>query len=247
MMSGNNAEKINKPERPQQGGYKIEDSLKRPRHFLAAGVVLLFLAVSVEAEASSPAALNEEGNRHFAEGRYADAEKAYRAALVRDPEKPEILYNLGNSLIRQGNFAPGIQALRRAAASGDRGVQKKGWYNMGIAHFLTGRFSEAAASFIETLKLDPDDQDAKHNLELSLTRISPRHRDDSADELPPEKMPGVSGYLQEPPQAENEHPGRSMSKEETMRLLDAFHQREIEEQRQLLRHRLRQNSDRKDW
>jgi len=81
-------------------------------------VVMAVLSASPYAAAGSPAA----GSRRRRTGRepavcpgkYEDAEKAYVEAQVKSPGKPEVLYNLGNALIKQKKYDQGLQSLRQS-------------------------------------------------------------------------------------------------------------------------------------
>ena len=90
---------------------------------------------------------------------------------MKNPGKPEVLYNLGNSLIKQKKYDQGIQSLRQSANKGDKAIRENSWYNTGNALFETGRFKDSAEAFVQALKLDPSDNDAKHNLELALLKL----------------------------------------------------------------------------
>ncbi len=92
-------------------------------------------------------------------------------AQVKNPGKPEVLYNLGNSLIKQKKYSQGVQSLRQSANKGDKAIRENSWYNTGNALFEAGHFKDSAEAFVQSLKLDPSDKDAKHNLELALLKL----------------------------------------------------------------------------
>jgi len=69
------------------------------------------------ARQSDPAVLAQhamEGERALAEGRYADAEKAYETLLKMSPATPEVHARLGLIYFQQGKFNVAIPALREA-------------------------------------------------------------------------------------------------------------------------------------
>jgi len=121
--------------------------------------------------AESAGSKNKDGNRLFEKGQYQDAEKAYLEAQAKMPGRPELSYNLGNSLIKQKKFTQALQALRQAASRGDTGLQVNSWYNTGNALFDMRSYKDAAQAYIQALRLNPGDRDAKHNLELSLRKM----------------------------------------------------------------------------
>jgi len=134
--------------------------------------LILLLGAPVPALAgSSPGSSNREGNRLYADRKYEEAEKAYLEARAREPERPELDYNLGNALLRQKKYDDAAQSLRNAVARADRSLQARSWYNLGNGHFEAGRFQDAAQAYVEALKLAPADRDAKHNLELARRKL----------------------------------------------------------------------------
>jgi Ca-activated chloride channel family protein len=241
---------------------------------------VLFAVVSILANlsisrAESLASKNKEGNLLYAQGKYEEAEKAYLDAEVNSPGKPEVLYNLGNSLIKQKKYNEGVQALHQSISKGDKGTKSNSWYNTGDALFSMGNYKDSAEAFIQALKLDPADKDAKHNLELSLLKLKQQEQKQSnasqkqqnpGNSAPEQPSTGKEG--QKPPNKQNQEgagkenkqnesakkqPGQanqragSISKEKAAQILDAVQNQELEQQRKLLEHRARQRTNEKDW
>src|SRR5262245_38793739 len=94
--------------------------------------------------AATAGSKNKEGNRHFAEGNYDEAFKAYVEAQAKDGDRPELLYNVGNTFIRQKKYEQALQSLRQAASKGDKGLQAESWFNTGNALFDMGKFDDSA-------------------------------------------------------------------------------------------------------
>ena len=55
-------------------------------------------------------------------------------------------------------------------------LRAQAYYNMGNSFYRQGQFAEAIAAYKEALKLNPDDQDAKHNLELAQQQLEKQQR-----------------------------------------------------------------------
>ncbi len=134
-------------------------------------IILSMIAAPSEVLGESVAAKNKRGNRLFEEGKFQEAERAYLDAQAESPDRPELLYNLGNSLIKQKKYQQGVQSLRQAGKKSSRELQANSWYNMGNAFFDKGEFKEAADAYIQSLKMRPADHDAKYNLELALRNL----------------------------------------------------------------------------
>jgi Ca-activated chloride channel homolog len=210
-------------------------------------VAFVFAATLPVSKAESLASKNEEGNRLFAQSRFEDAEKAYLEAQGKAPGKPEILYNLGNSLIKQKKYDRGIQALHQSMNQGNQGVKESSWYNTGNAFFSMGKFKDSAEAYIQALKLDPSDQDAKHNLELALLKLKQQEsKQQNENSNQNRRSAGQNGSMasQTPPSAPREG---SISREQALQILKALQSRELEDQRELLERRATQRTDKKDW
>jgi Ca-activated chloride channel homolog len=229
-----------------------------------------------ELRAESLASKVREGNRLFAEGKYAGAETAYMDAQVKNPGKPEVLYNLGNSLIKQKKYSQGVQSLRQSANKGDKALRENSWYNTGNALFEAGRFKDSAEAYVESLKLDPSDKDAKHNLELALLKLQEQQQSaahqkpKNSDHSKQDKSSSGDNGQQQPRQSEQEGQNKSggnkdqpdsakqqesskaqlpgsVSKEQAAQILDAVRAQELEQQRKLLEMNARRISNGKDW
>ena len=103
----------------RQSMAKIQPRTKNfaARCLLPVFVIIVILTALPHLHSESLASKNKEGNRLFSQEKYNDAEKAYLDAQIDNPGRPEILYNLGNSLIKQEKFDQGILALRQSMGS----------------------------------------------------------------------------------------------------------------------------------
>ena len=223
--------------------------------------------------AESVAGLNREGNRLFAEGKYADAEKAYVDAQAKTPGRPELLYNHGNTLIKEKKYEPAVQQLRQAVNKGDRGIQASAWYNSGNALFETGKYQDAAQAYIQALRINPADLDAKHNLELALRKVqeqqkqpgegngqqNPQQSRSQQQPAPQDKQQTQASQQPHPSDAqERNKPANpqatqadrregSFSKEQALQILDALQNQELVDQKKRLERIERRRAVGKDW
>ena len=213
--------------------------------------------------AESAAAKNKEGNSLFEQGNYEDAEKAYLEAQGNVPGKPEILYNLGNALIKQNKFDQGIQSLHQSIGKGNKEIREHSWFNAGNASYLAGRFKDSVEAYVQALKLDPADKDAKHNLELALMKLKEQNSkndksnpsgdnkenpqqadDDNQSGAGNGNDQNASAKQQTPPPAQ---PEGSISREQALQILDAMKSRELEDRRQRMVRPEQQQGNKKDW
>ncbi len=249
--------------RPSEGRTIV---LRQKVAMMVAGLVFLS---GTAAMAQSAAAKNKEGNRLFVQGKFQDAEKAYLEAQADMPGRAELSYNLGNALIKQNRYDQALSTLRQAIAKGDKNLQAEAWYNAGNALYDIGSYKEAAQAYIEGLRLNPADEDAKHNLELSLRKMQKQEQQQKQDQNSNQQNPKTSGQdeksqgsgqqqqeqksqsegvgQQKPEQAQAGQPTGTFSKERALQILDALRNQELAEQRRLLEQQAHRKPSARDW
>ena len=122
-----------------------------------------------------------EGAEHFEAGRLEEALKAFSRAEGAFPDAPENDLNIAGVHYRlgeaeggpvSGEEGPLAEALRgyQAALGGgaDGEVRRDAFYNLANTLFRAGAFREAAAAYGEAIALDPEDREARQNLERAL-------------------------------------------------------------------------------
>jgi serine/threonine protein kinase/Tfp pilus assembly protein PilF len=100
------------------------------------------------------------GDRLSGEGRYAEAESAYRAAIAAAPDFAYAHASLAVPLCAMGRYAEADTACRVAIQLAPSSAI--GHHNLGHVLEGQGRHEDAAAAYEEAVRLDPDDP-AGHN------------------------------------------------------------------------------------
>ena len=120
---------------------------------------------------------NEEGNALFEKGEYEAALRRYLEAQQEGRTRPELHFNAGDALYKQGKYAEAMQEMGRAAEGTHPDMSAATHYNLGNALFQQGKFQEAVGAYKKSLELKPDDIDAKINLELALEKLNQDQQD----------------------------------------------------------------------
>lgn len=128
-------------------------------------MVFLFAALGASAQNMSERSEVRRGNRQYNKGNYEKSIERYERALGAAPESFEAIYNLGNALYKAERFDKAEQTMRKAAADSLRadGERAEAFYNLGNAQFKQQKYKEALESYKQSLRLNPDDQEAKYN------------------------------------------------------------------------------------
>lgn len=189
------------------------------------------------------------GNTAYVRGNYDEAQAAFQRATLDKPDDPVAHYNLGTALYRQGNFREAAQtfqaSLSRYSEQSAKQIAKQTakqtknilsqssiFYNLGNAQFKAGNLTDAISSYQQTLRLDPQDADAQHNLAVALQLL--RQQEDLTQQA----------NRSTAPKTEPDDMGRA----ETRRLVERFSENENRLRRKLLQQQRKSGYRReKDW
>lgn len=152
-------------------------------------VVLMLLAltaVSLTACTVSASQANDVGNASYASQNYEIAVESYQRAQDIEPSRSEIPYNSGNAYFKLRDFEQAREQFQIAIVEGDVDLARDSLFNLGNTFFENFEFELALEAYKEVLRLDSTDQDAKHNLELTLMQLQ-RVSEASRQELPPDE------------------------------------------------------------
>lgn len=159
------------------------------------------------------------GNEAFSLEEFESASEFYRDAQILHPQGPVSALNLGISEAKQGNTDRALNALSRALqlSGEDATLRSRALYNLGVAHLENAialkddKKREAAVeqaiaaldAFDETLRLEPDNEEARFN------REQVRHLLNFIAEPPPpqeqqQQQQGESGGEGQPQQQDSE-------------------------------------------
>jgi Ca-activated chloride channel family protein len=150
------------------------------RRLLAALAIPLLLAAGPD-----PSKLNEKAMAAYEAGEYDEALQSFTDALVDAPESPELHFNIGTAEYQLEHYDEALDQFRSVLPSGKKDLIASAHYNMGNCLYrqaekdiLQGRgeeviqkYESAVKSYIEALKINPDDVQAKYNIEFIRRKI----------------------------------------------------------------------------
>ncbi len=111
-----------------------------------------------------------DGNERLASGDAAGALRHYEDAEKAAGARPEIAYDRGNALYRLGRGAEARETWRRSQERGTGSLSSRASQNIGTALAAEGDRDGAIAAFVEALRRDPRNEDARFDLEVLLRR-----------------------------------------------------------------------------
>ena len=85
---------------------------------------------------------------------------------------PARLFNEGNAAYRQGRYEDAIAAYNKVLAGGVRSSAV--YYNLGNSYYRTGKLGFAILNYERSLRLDPANDDTRHNLRFVSSLVQDR-------------------------------------------------------------------------
>lgn len=125
-----------------------------------------------------------KGNERFHQKRYSDSKKHYREAsryAPNDNERRKLKFNEGDVSYMTEDYENAIANFSRSLRSEDREVQKKAFFNMGNSYLRMGRYKDAIDAYISALRIDPNYENAKKNLEFLMREKERKERDNNGE------------------------------------------------------------------
>jgi tetratricopeptide (TPR) repeat protein len=162
------------------------------------------LALCLLACGTTPAEVNNAGHGPYLGGDYPAALESYRNAQGRAPESGEPHYNSGNALYRMEEYEDALQSFDESLRHAAGELRSHGFFNRGNAAFQQEQYHQAVEAYKEVLRMDPDDRDAKHNLELALSRIPPEDQQEQDEQQEEEEQDQQEQDQEEKDESEEE-------------------------------------------
>ncbi len=134
---------------------------------------LLLLAALVfnftEASAQSANKLIKDGNTSFNNQNYEQAKTQYQQAIAEDSTNAKTVFNLGNAYYKAGQKDSALMQYELASKKfGDAENKGKSFYNKGVVLQNDKKLPECIEAYKQALRLNQNDEDARHNLQKAL-------------------------------------------------------------------------------
>ena len=153
---------------------------------LGLGLLLLPAAVTAQAQDEEPPATAEYSSPYAAwdAGAYDQALRGFADHQTERPDDPELSLNVGAAHYKLSDFEAADGQFYRAAAIGDDELRAQAFYNLGNSAYRQGQLEDAVDFYMASLEANPDDLDAKFNLEFVREEMRRRQQQnqDSQDQ-----------------------------------------------------------------
>ena len=215
--------------------------------------VLLFYAIIViflgSTYAQSSRKKVAQGNRLYSEEKYDEANNKYQDALLEDPGSFLIPYNVGDVLYKKKNYDKALESYQKALNSTDPLFQSQTYYNQGNALYRQGKLEESILAYEQALKLNPNDEDAKYNLEFVRNKLkenADKNKDQNQQQEQQQQEQQQKEQKQESSQNQDEkkdqeqkqnpmqNQEKAMSEEQAKQLLDLLKEKQKDLKRKMV-------------
>ena len=204
-------------------------------------IALFFLAVLGVIQADAQSSAVREGNKLYREGRFEEAVSAYDEVLRRTPDDITAMYNRSNALARKGDKSTAMSGYDKLLeAVKDPKILQRSWYDKGVLHQQAQQLDESITAWKEALKLDPEDQQARENLQKALREKKRQQEEQKKDEPRDKKEQQKEQQKPQPQQSK-------LTQKQVEQLLKAMEQKEKEIQKKMQQRGGSPTQPEKDW
>ena len=124
----------------------------------------------------------KKGNDAYEKKEYGKAIDNYRNVIEKNPLNATAQFNLGNALYRNKKSDEALgayeNAINNANATADKSVS---FYNKGVVLQNNKKLPECIDAYKKSLKLNPDDEDARQNLQKALQQQKQQQQKEKKD------------------------------------------------------------------
>jgi Ca-activated chloride channel family protein len=177
-------------------------------------VFLVALYTPVSGQAASPYQAVQQGNAFYQNGRYGEAAEQYGNAGYLLPDAAEIHFNQGNVAYKQQDYGKAREHYTQALQTTDRTLEGKVKFNLGNVEYQQAlqnlqqpqaampHLRSAMTYYRDSLDVDPQQQDARYNLELSHLLLHKLHQEQQQQDQQQQGQPQDQQPQAQPQQAQ---------------------------------------------
>ncbi len=138
---------------------------------------ILFLGMTFTFAQSTRSLVND-GVKLYKDQKFSDAEVSFKKGAEKSPDNFEAKFNLGDAYYKQQRYDEAMKSYQSAMVDAKNDLDKsKIYYNVGNSLLKSQKVKESVGAYKESLKLNPDDQQAKYNLSYALNQLKNKNQD----------------------------------------------------------------------
>jgi len=155
---------------------------------------------------------------------------------------------MGNASFRSEKHDDAVQLYDNTIASStDKPVREKAYYNKGVAYSKEKKLQESIDAWKESLKLDPNDNEARENLQKALLELKKQQQQQQQNKDKKDDKKKDQEKQPKEQQQQQQQPQSKLNKQQVEQLLKALQQKEKEIQQKMQKGTASPNKPEKDW
>jgi tetratricopeptide (TPR) repeat protein len=195
-------------------------------------ISFLLIIANVVSFAQDVNGLIADGNDFYRKQQWVKAELQYKRALEVSPANREAKFNLANTLLKQNRNAEAEKLLTELNnEQNDPAFRSKVNYNSGVKLTTEKKLEESIEAYKQALRLDPNDQEARENLQKALLELKKKQ----------------SSNKQQQKQKQEQKPKPKISPQQADQQLKKLEQKEKEVNQRFQKNKAGAGSQPKDW
>lgn len=140
---------------------------------------VFFLGLSFSSFAQNDAEVIKKGNEAYKKADYTAAAASYGEAVKKNDANSTAQYNFGNALYKSDKKEDAIAAYDKAQANMAKPAERSNaLYNKGVVLQNDKKLEDCITAYKNALKLDPNNEDARQNLQLALKKQQDKQKQD---------------------------------------------------------------------
>ena len=216
----------------------------------ATRVTALLLAAGLMTAGRAGADVGSTRRRGLAlerQGKWADAVKAYQEALVLEPDNVRIHYDLGRALYESKQLPEAGDHVQLGVLTKQKPMRARTLYNLGNTQFRQQRLDDAIAAYSMALLQNPDDLQAKQNLEYCRKLKAEQKQQPDSTQKQPQSQPKPQPQQQQQQQQQAQAQKGAIGKDQAERMLQALQSKDRENLKKQPRPPQAGEAGGKDW
>jgi len=149
----------------------ISENKRRNYLRIKPAMVMLFVCFSsfASAQTKKEKLIIKKGNEAYKKGAYSEAAESYGQVVQQNPLNATAQFNNGNALYKTDKKEDALKAYDKSISNLGNDVEKSNaYYNKGVVLQNDKKLPECIDAYKKALKLAPDNEDARQNLQKAL-------------------------------------------------------------------------------
>ncbi len=226
-------------------------------------LIILNISAFSFTDAQSLRSIISNGNDIYKNEKYSDAEVEYLKGIEKGKDEVYGYFNRGNTLLKQNkDSVAGKEYLTALTKTENKDFKSQINYNIGNVEMKNNNYEKAVEYYKQSLRLNPNDEDARYNLGYALKQIqivkkdSSEKKNDKKENKENKKEKQDQKSQQQDQQKQNQSEQRkeqpqpkksNITKENAERILQAINENEKDVQKKLKKRTAVRIDVEKDW